>query len=178
MSTPVLVLVNYGLIALDLTNYWLIAGIANFIGALIFFPVDKWILREKKVQPKTMEEMEKAFDLIDATKHMNLVNELSAQALKDIRNREDMLLSDIDKLDDAIEQSADEDVEGEATFWDDNGDVIEFKPVKLDDLKVRVDSMGDVHTVDQDDNWTVPGFTGTEHETRDSNDTDTGGSDE
>ena len=43
LSTPILAIVPIILKKWDIKNYWIIAGIANFIGSLIFYWVDKKI---------------------------------------------------------------------------------------------------------------------------------------
>lgn len=45
MGTPVIALV---LLIVPISNVWVKTIIANVIGAIIFYPIDKWIFRSKK----------------------------------------------------------------------------------------------------------------------------------
>ena len=45
LSTPILAVVPIVLKKWDIKNYWVVACVANLIGSLIFYWVDKWIFR-------------------------------------------------------------------------------------------------------------------------------------
>ena len=43
LSTPILALIPYFLLKLDISDFWISAFIANLIGSLIFFKIDEYI---------------------------------------------------------------------------------------------------------------------------------------
>jgi membrane protein YqaA with SNARE-associated domain len=43
LSTPILALIPYFLLKIDITNFWISAFVANLIGSLIFFKIDEYI---------------------------------------------------------------------------------------------------------------------------------------
>ena len=47
LSTPILAIVPTILLSFGISNFWVVAIIANLIGSLIFFWVDKKIFSEK-----------------------------------------------------------------------------------------------------------------------------------
>ena len=43
LSTPILALIPYFLLKIDISNFWISAFIANLVGSLIFFKIDEYI---------------------------------------------------------------------------------------------------------------------------------------
>jgi len=64
LSTPILALIPYFLLKIDITNFWISAFIANLIGSLVFFKIDEYIFSKnltrfqrlrKKVQKRIVK---------------------------------------------------------------------------------------------------------------------------
>lgn len=47
LSTPILAMIPFVLMKYNISNFWIIAIISNFIGSLIFFKVDEYIFSKK-----------------------------------------------------------------------------------------------------------------------------------
>lgn len=47
LSTPILATIPFVLMKYNISNFWIIAIISNFIGSLIFFKVDEYIFSKK-----------------------------------------------------------------------------------------------------------------------------------
>lgn len=81
LSTPILSVV---LIWLATLNKWAAAGIANLIGGIIFFWVDKWIFKETFLAPLwEIKENIKCIDCGKICKGFRLVKSTNYDRLKD-----------------------------------------------------------------------------------------------
>jgi len=47
LSTPILATIPFVLLKYNISNFWIVATISNFIGSLIFFKVDEFIFAKK-----------------------------------------------------------------------------------------------------------------------------------